>query len=104
MNTKLEDIILQAVDIIATKKVSSAGYDKTIQATIISCVDATIGKYKVRYQDSYLYAYSSNIDTSFPNGTNVFILVPGGDMNKDKTILGTTKKLGINYITIAEGD
>jgi hypothetical protein len=54
MNTKLEDTILQAIDIIASKKITSAGYDKTIQATIVSCVDATIGKYKVKYQDSYL--------------------------------------------------
>ena len=103
-NTNLEDVILQAVDIIATKKIASAGYDKTIQATIVSCVDATIGKYKVKYQDGYWYAYSSNIDTSYSDGSNVFILVPGGDMTRDKTILGTTKKLGINYVTVAEGD
>jgi hypothetical protein len=30
--------------------------------------------------------------------------VPGNDFKKEKTILGTTKKLGINYITQAEGD
>ena len=104
MNTNLEDAILRAIDIIASRKIASAGYDKTVQATIVSCVDATIGKYKVKYQDSFLYAFSSSIDTSFPVGTNVFILIPNGDMNKDKTILGTTKKLGVNYVTVAEGD
>ena len=100
----LEETILQAVDIVASKKIASAGYDKTIQATIVSCVDATIGKYKVKYQDGFFFAYSANMDTSYSDGSTVFILVPGGDMSRDKTILGTTKKLGINYVTVAEGD
>ena len=103
-NTKLEDIILRAVDIVASQKIAKAGYDKTIQATIISCVDETIGKYKVKYQDSYWIAYSNNIDNYYAPNTSVYVLIPGGNMSKDKTILGTTKRLGINYITIAEGD
>ena len=103
-NTNLEDVILQAVDIVASKKIASAGFDKTIQATIVSCVDATIGKYKIKYQDSFWYAYSNDSNISYTNGSNVYILIPNGDMSKDKTILGATKKLGINYITVAEGD
>lgn len=103
-NTKLEDIILRAVDIVASQKIAKAGYDKTIQATIVSCIDATIGKYKVKYQDSYWVAYSNNIDSYYAPNTSVYILIPGGNMSKDKTILGTTKRLGVNYISIAQGD
>jgi len=34
----------------------------------------------------------------------VYVLVPSNDMSKQKTIIGTTEKLGINYIAVAEGD
>ena len=80
-------------------KIEKAGYDKTIQAQIVSCEDATIGKYRCRYQDATIYAYASNSDVTFNKGSYVYVLVPGGDMGKEKTILGTTKKLGINYIS-----
>lgn len=103
-NDQLTQDLLQAMSIVAQRAVSTAGYDKTIQATIVSCVDATIGKYKVSYQDGSWYAYSSNTNTTYTKGSNVYILVPGGDMTKDKTILGTTKQLGINYINTLEAD
>lgn len=96
--------VLDAIELLATNSVEKAGYDKTIQAQIVSCEDATIGKYRCRYQDAIIYAYASNSDVTFNNGSYVYILVPGSDMKKEKTILGTTKKLGINYISQAEGD
>lgn len=104
MSNNIESNICKAIDIIVKKAVNQASYDKTIQATILSCVDATIGKYKVKYQDSTFYAYSGNSDTTYTDGSNVYILIPGNDMKKDKTILGTTKKLGINYIATSEGE
>lgn len=94
----IEKNICEAIDIIVQKAVSEAQYDKTIQGTIIKCVDIERGKYSVRYQDSIFYAYSNNSETTYLNGTNVYILIPGNDMSKVKTILGTTKKLGIDYI------
>ena len=100
----IENQICEAINIIVNKAISEAKYDKTIQATIIKCVDATIGKYQVKYQDSTFYAYSSNSDTSYSDNSVVYILVPGGDMSKDKTILGSTKKLGINYVSTIEND
>ena len=100
----VNDKILDAIQLLATSSVKKAGYDKTIQAQIVSCEDATIGKYRCRYQDSIFYAYASNSDISFTNRSYVYILVPGNDMSKEKTILGTTKKLGINYISQAQGD
>lgn len=104
MSNNIENNICKAIDIIVKKAVNQASYDKTIQATILSCIDATIGKYKVKYQDSIFYAYSGNSDTTYTDGSNVYILIPGNDMKKDKTILGTTKKLGINYIATSEGE
>lgn len=100
----ISEKVLDAIEVLATSSVAKAGYDKTIQAQIVSCEDATIGKYRCRYQDAIIYAYASNSDVTFTNGSYVYILVPGSDMSKEKTILGTTKKLGINYISQAEGD
>lgn len=100
----INDSILQAVEIIADKKMSEASFDKTIQGTIITCMDKTIGKYKVKYQDSVFYAYSTNIETTYSDNSTVYILIPNGDMSKDKTILGATKKLGTNYVTVFSND
>jgi len=101
-NNNLIDDILKAIDIMATKKIASTGYDRTIQATVVNCEDPTIGKYKVKYQDGYWYAYSTSGDISYSNGTSVYILIPCGDMKKEKTILGAVQKLGTNYINLLE--
>lgn len=100
----IEQQICDAIEIIVERAIDQANYDKTIQATVISCIDATIGKYKVKYQDSTFYAYSSNSEVTYPNGSTVYILIPGNNTEADKTILGTTKKLGINYVATVEGD
>lgn len=102
--TNLEDTILKAIDIIVSKKVSEAGYDKTIQGMVAACADPTIGKYKIRYQDSYFYAFATNMDVTYNKGSSVYILVPKGDFRQQKTILGAVNKLGINYIAVAERD
>ena len=34
----------------------------------------------------------------------MYVLVPGGDFKKDKTILGAVKKLGDDYITMLGDD
>lgn len=96
--------LVDAIQLVTDSSIEKAGYDKTIQAQILSCQDATIGKYRCRYQDAVIYAYASTSGMVFTNGTYVYILVPNGDMSKEKTILGTTKKLGINYISQAVGD
>ena len=94
------DSVLEATQIIVQNEIKNAGFDKTIQATVMSCVDQSIGKYKVKYQDGYWIAYSSNTNVTYPPNTNVYVLIPKGDMTQDKTIIGTTKQLGVNYVTI----
>lgn len=96
--------VLDAIELLTKNSVQQAKYDKTIQAQILSCEDSTIGKYRCRYQDATFYAYSSNLDLTFSKGSEVYILVPGNDMSKEKTILGTTNKLGINFVSQAVGD
>lgn len=96
------DKLLDGFQLLATSLVQKAGYDKTIQARIIQCVDPIVGKYKCRYQDANIYAFTNNTDITYNKDAYVYILVPGNDMTKEKTILGATDKLGINYIAQLE--
>lgn len=95
---KYENALLQSISIIADQAVKEADYNKTIQATIVKCVDPTIEQYRIRYQDSYWYAYGNGSGVKYAEGSNVYILVPKGDMSQNKIILGTVQKLGINYV------
>ena len=99
-----ENNIIDAIEKIVNNAVANAGYDKTIKATIIECVDQTIGKFKVKYQDSTFYAYATSSEVTYTRGSEVYILIPGNDSGRDKTILGTVKKLGADYAVAPEGD
>lgn len=95
---QIENQICEAIELIVNKAVASAGYDRTIRASIVSCIDQSIGKYKIKYQDNIFYAYSENVDTKYSKGTEVYVLVHNNDLNMNKTILGSVKKLGTDYI------
>lgn len=99
-----ESQILDAIQLLVDSAVSKAEFDKTIKATISRCVDATIGKYVIKYQNSSFYAYSTNTDTTYSAGTAVYVLIPGNDMSQEKSIIGTVDKLGTDYISIIEGE
>lgn len=99
-----ENNIIDAIEKIVNNAVANAGYDKTIKATIIECIDQTIGKFKVKYQDSTFYAYATSSEVTYTRGSEVYILIPGNDSGRDKTILGTVKKLGADYAVTPEGD
>lgn len=99
-----ENNIIDAIEKIVNNAVANAGYDKTIKATIIECVDQTIGKFKVKYQDSTFYAYATSSEVTYTRGSEVYVLIPGNDSGRDKTILGTVKKLGVDYAVAPEGD
>lgn len=90
----LTNQLLDAMELIADKKVAAARYDKTIQATIVSCVDAQAGKYKIKYQGNMFYAYSTDTSTTLNNGISVYVNVPESDFSKVKTIIGTVANKG----------
>ena len=101
---KYENQILDAIETIVNNAVEKAGYDKTIQAKVLSCDDPTIGKYRVQYQDSIFYAYSGSSEISYMAGSEVYILIPNNDMSRDKSILGSVSRLGKDYAVTAEGE
>ena len=97
-----EDKLCEAIEYIAEKAVARASYDKTIQAIIIRCEDEITGQYKVKYQDSSFYAYAASTEITYSPNALVYILVPGNDMGNTKTILGTVKKLGTDYLSVVQ--
>lgn len=100
----IESNVCDAIELLVDNAVAKAQYDKTIQGTVIKCIDATIGKYLIKYQDSTFNAYASGSGVSYPDGTGVYILVPGNDMSRDKTIIGASEKTAINYIEPEAGE
>ena len=85
---KIEQNICDAIEVIANNLISKAGYDRTIQATVLSCVNEATGKYKLKYQDNNIYAFTGDENKKYSRGTHVYVLVPGADMSKNKTIIG----------------
>lgn len=98
----IENSILSAIDTIVDRALETAAFDKTVRAYIVECVDESIGKYKVRYQDSLYYATSDNPSAKLSKNAEVYLLVPEGNFSNEKKILGTTKALGTDYINIVE--
>lgn len=99
---ELQDKLCQAMEMFAENAVTKAGFDRTIQATVMDCTDESIGQYKVRYQDSIFYAYAQNVEDKYSIGSGVYILIQNNDMSKDKFIIGAVDKLGKDYITITD--
>lgn len=100
MAVDITESLFKAMDTIATRKIEQASFDITVQATIVSCEDAMAGKYKIKYQNEYLYAYTDNTEVEYTTGTAVYVLFPGGNADLQKTIIGSVKKLGANYISM----
>lgn len=95
---KFENKILDAIQAVVEHEIANANFDKTIRATIVSIEDETIGKYKIKYQDSTLIAYSTSTEVKYPKNSRVYVLIPNGDMSQEKTIIGSIDKLGTDYI------
>lgn len=98
MNTSYENQICEAIEYIVDHAIARADFDKTIKATIVSCIDETIGQYKVKYQNSTFHAYSNSTEVTYSSGTDVYILIPGNDMSSTKTILGSVDKMGTDFV------
>lgn len=97
-SNEIKKAFLDSYEILNNKKINDANFDKTIQGTIIDCKDPSIGRYLIRYQDSTIEAYSVSPSIDYPKGNLVYISVPQGNMKNQKTILGSAKQLGTNYI------
>ena len=89
---------IDAVEIITNAAINKATYDKTIIGTILACTDVETGKYKIQFQDAYYYATVSNSEDNYKKGDNVYVLIPGNDLTREKKIIGLVENLGKGYI------
>lgn len=96
-DTWRENAIVQAIQIITDKKISQAGYDKTIKGIINKVIDEVAGKYEVRYQDSLFEAYATSAKIKYEKDQQVSVLVPGNDWDRTKTILSGVNNVATNY-------
>lgn len=97
-STDLATSVIDAIEILTDKKLQDAKFDRTIQATVLSCTSNTKGEYRCRYQDSKFLAYAPNPDVTYSENALVYVLIPGNDWGATKTIIGTVDKLGVDYI------
>ena len=94
----IEKEICTAIDIIVKKAVDNLSLNRTVQGTIVECSDKSLGKYKIKFQDSSFYAYSSSIDVKYSVNEQVYVEVINNDWNEKKLIKGSVDKLGTNYL------
>lgn len=96
--SKIEQSILDSIEILLDKRVSQLQFDRTVRATIIEKQDQSIGRYKVRYQNSEFSAYAIDSDATYRDNDQVYVEIPSSDYNKTKMIIGSVKELGSRYI------
>lgn len=94
----VKENVFEAINVIAEQQINNAGFDKTIQGQIVRCVDATIGAYDVKVPGDVYRAYSIVKGIEYAENSNVTILIPGGNPNNEKIILGSTDKNSTAYV------
>lgn len=92
--------LMKTMDALVDKRMSNAGFDRTIKCTIQSCEDEATGKYKVKFQDQSFYAFATDTSKKIRKNTLVYVLIPNNDMRNIKQIIGTEEQLGSNYIDV----
>ena len=92
--------LLDAMSTLVNQAVADAGFDKTVEAQIVSYEDSKAGKYKIKYQGEYFYAFSDNTEVVYSKGTTVYVLFPGNSKTAQKTIVGSVKNLGTSYVNV----
>ena len=95
----LTNKILDAIDIMADDKVSSVKFDKTVRATIVESVDQSVGKYKVKYQNSTFFAFANDLK-SYSKGSAVYVVIPSANFESHPYIVGSVRKLGSDYMDV----
>ena len=91
----------------SAQKVAAEGkYDRTILAKIQYCSDASLGQYKIQYQNGYYTAYSLDKAKKYSNGAMVYVTIPGNDLSNRLFIqdLATNDNSQKTYLTNLEGD
>lgn len=84
-NQDYGELFCQAIDEIVKKRLEGISYDSTILCTIVDDSKRDKGIYTVSNGSAKFEATSAV--TSYRNNTNVYVQIPGGDMNEQKIII-----------------
>lgn len=87
-NKNYAEELFAAIDEIIRKRFETLEKDVTIPCTVEDISKANEGKYIVHYNNLTLTAYSENINYTL--GDTVWVLIPAGDYNNTKFIIGKT--------------
>ena len=94
----VQSALINTISKTVEKAVQEAKYDKTILATIQYCSDASIGQYKVKYQDGYYTAYAQDTSRQYFNNTLVYVKIPENNMSNRMFITGTATNDSSNKV------
>lgn len=103
-DTRIENAIVEAIQIIADQKIADANFDKTIKAVIAGVLDQSTGKYLIKYQDSTFQAYATSSNVHYLEGQVVYVQIPSNDWDKNKTILSGEQLNGTVYKQVPVAD
>lgn len=78
----------RAVDTIIAERLQELSFDKTITCKVVSVTDQEQGKYLVSNGSSEFYAYV-NDNSTYKEKNSVHVLIPEGDFNNKKLIVGS---------------
>ena len=97
-NEAMENLF-KAIDIITAERLSNLGYDRTIKATIIDDSKAEHGQYTLTDGSSTFDAYAA--DVLYKKDMTVYVIIPEGDYNNQKLIVGKCSNQGDAYYNYA---
>ena len=82
----LVESLVPAMDIIASERLESVNFDRTIRCRIVDVSNANFGEYKVTDGTSTFKAYSE--DRTYKKNELVYVTIPMNDFNNQKIIVG----------------
>ena len=85
----LAEYLIESAKILNSQN-NSQGSTKMIECEIEKVLDEARGIYSAKYLDNRFEVYSNNVALSYKKGDKVYVLIPDGDFNKTKIIIGTS--------------
>ena len=99
----IQNSICDAMNILADNAVTKSNATITLECKIIEIIDVALGLYKVKYLDNQFEVYS-NPNITYNTDDIVYVLVPDGDLDKTKTIIGGVAPSASMYISEASSE
>lgn len=96
---KIQASLFEAMKQFSDYAASSSRSTITIECEIQELLDEGQGLYKVGFQGNSFIVHAANTDISYNIGEKVYVLVPEGNYDKDKIIIGSTAPTAAQYAT-----